>query len=574
MTAPLTYCSWAVVPRECTPKILTVVSQTRDSQPGEEDASNVRGEVGGPTGVELWWPWGRRTTGRFRTENLEACYQKLLTYKQNGSNCDLTFVLEKSQNSGMVSLLVNYDLERPWKSSTLFPIVPMFSTFLVWSLCSSTPSTTIVLQLNLNCNHNYVLQQGKPHSVACQTRQMPPPIPEHDGHHNSSFSNKYSTHLKREPLLPPAFSEIHPFPQRGLPIEILNKILSHITGYCDMCKVLRVSQQFQALMLPNLWKHCGRHAGSRMLDVRDMYVPVQHFLAGLTNMHTLVLKADTNSGFVLHTWWHPSDIDMSKQLVGLKTLVFTPLHIRFNTWLREYDTTPNNNFEQWLLSQENIQYFEYRTRNHLMGVFPANMFPNLQCLKIAAKNIEVMRGLEGLQGIMHLRMTMPPPCPFIIPLILPPILPSNAPRLPPTLNNVTVLVHNDRDLEFAGLLLKLEHLKIDNGNKDLQESKGSKVANVFTELPTLEEFEAMWDDQTWIWFVQDGSTQVVNWKCHSYYYNNKYNICEESGGMREEWCQDWQPGITSVDPAMPLYFWKVWKMPPELRNLETSDSDE
>ncbi|KAG9225243.1 hypothetical protein CCMSSC00406_0007074 [Pleurotus cornucopiae] len=452
-------------------------------------------------------------------------------------------------------------------------------------------------------------------------------------------------------------------PRRGLPVEILDKILSHVTEYHDMRRILRVSRQFHALMVPKLWKHISvrPHVEGQLLntlaaqldaqcsawktrgeqvqtlglaleyiarplqyhetprDVRDAYLAVQRFLAGLTNMHTLVLEADTHSEFVSRARWHPSDIDMRKQLAGLKTLVFTPPSIRFKTWLREYDTHPNTQFEQWLLSQENIQYFEYQTRNRLVGVFPANAFPNLRRLKIAAVNIEAMRGLEGLRGITHLRMTVPPRCPFIIPLIPPPILPSDAPRLPPALSNVTVLARDDRDLEFAGLLPKLERLDIvlkrrnlrrllaalravdgvtgtrrsahlrglrflrvrrlyltpkDNGNENLQESDGGKVADIFAELPALEEFEAMRDDRTWIRFARDGSTRVVKWKCHSYYDDDEYNICEESGGVREEWCQDWEVGVTSVDPATPLYFQHVWRMPPELRNLETSDSEE
>ncbi|KDQ25116.1 hypothetical protein PLEOSDRAFT_160865 [Pleurotus ostreatus PC15] len=455
------------------------------------------------------------------------------------------------------------------------------------------------------------------------------------------------------------------FPRSRLPVEILDNILSHVTAYHDMRQILRVSRQFHALMVPKLWKHISvrPHVGGQLLrtltaqvdaqgsawrtrgeqvqtlalaleyiarpqeyydtptDVRDAYLPVQRFLAGLTNMHTLVLEADTHSEFVCRARWRPSDIGMRKQLAGLRTLVFTPPSIRLKARLHECYTHPNTQFEQWLLSQENIHYFEYRARNRLPGVFPAAAFPNLRRLKIAAVNIEALRGLEGVRGITHLRMTVPPPCPFIIPLIPPPVLASDAPRLPPALSNVTVLARDDRDLAFAGLLPKLERLDIvlkgrnlrrllaalravdgvtgtsrsahlqglrflrvrrlyltpkDNANEHPHESGGGgAVAEIFAELAALEEFEAMRDDQTWIRFARDGSTRVVEWKCHACYYcSDEYNVCEESGGVREEWCQDWEAGVRSVDPAPPLYFRPVWRMPRWLRSVETSDEDE
>lgn len=95
-------------------------------------------------------------------------------------------------------------------------------------------------------------------------------------------------------------------------------------------------------------------------------------------------------------------------------------------------------------------------------------------------------------------------------------------------------------------------------------SGGVKVADIFAELPAL---EAGRDDGTWIRFARDGSTRVVEWKCSS------CHPCEE-GYVGQEWCQDWQAGVTTVDPATPLYFQKAWRMPPELRELESSEPEE
>ncbi|KAL4259071.1 hypothetical protein AB1N83_011408 [Pleurotus pulmonarius] len=526
----------------------------------------------------------------------------------------------------------------------------------------SSPPVPILLFCQDSCNHNHTI-----HVYSSPKVQMPSPIPGSergrldDGSFNSSssFSSEYSRHLIYTPISAPP-PGIQPFPTRGFPVEIL----SYVTDYHAMRRVLRVSRQFHELMLPKLWKHiyvqpqvegellstlasqldarCSawKTRGEQVqtlqlalqytkdprchniLDVRDAYLPVQRFLAGLTNMHTLVLEAGTLAGVASRARWRPSDIEMSKQLAGLKTLVFTPPNVPFTTRLHHYNTHPNTRFEQWLLSQANIEYFEYHTRDRLVGAFPATAFPNLRRLMIAVENIEAMRGLEGPRGITHLRMTVPPRCPFIISRIPPPALPRGAPRLPPALRNVTVLVRDDADLEFAGLLPKLERLDIvlkgrklrrllaalravdevtgrrrsaylqglrflrvrrlyltpmDGGNEHHQESGGTnaiggdggdiKVAHIFAELPALEEFEAMRDDETWIRFAWDGSTRFVKWKGPS---DGRPGI----PSVGDEWSHDWEEGVTSVDPMTPLRFRKMWRMPLILRDLESSEPEE
>ncbi|KAF4596910.1 hypothetical protein EYR38_008301 [Pleurotus pulmonarius] len=366
---------------------------------------------------------------------------------------------------------------------------------------------------------------------------MPSPIPGSEGGRldngsfssSSSFSSEYSSHLiiytpiiERPPL--------QPFPTRGFPVEILDEILSYITDYHVIRRVLRVSRQFHELMLPKLWKNIhlrpqvggqllgtltaqlaapcsawrtrGQHVQTLLLalecaatppryhipqrDVREAYLPAQRFLAGLSNMHTLVLEANVPVIFATRARWRTGDIEMRQQLVGLKKLVFAPPTIHVQSRLGNYNTHPNTQFEQWLLSQENIQYFEYCTRHRLAGAFPAHALPNLRYLKIAAENIEA-------------------------------------------------------------------------------------VARVFAELPALEELEAMRDDRTCIRFAPDGSSRCVWWKRRSDYGGSLPGVGVEDASS---WCQDWEAGVERVYPASVLFFDSVCRMPPELQDLEMPESEE
>ncbi|KAL4260065.1 hypothetical protein AB1N83_010893 [Pleurotus pulmonarius] len=481
---------------------------------------------------------------------------------------------------------------------------------------------------------------------------MPSPIPGRDGSDDGSFSSiasiasfatfsSESSDVVDKPPPPPPSLPLQPFPRRSFPVELLDNIFSHVTEYPDMRSILGVSRQFYALMLPNIWKHIsirpqidepllsalagqldepcsqwktrGEQVQALKLvlalrntknpyrprkDLREVYAPIHHILVKLANLRTLSFDI---SGMPSNTDvdWQRTDIDTRMRLPCLKTVAFGPAQIEIDVGDRApYDfgcpTHPITPFDRWLLAQESIEHFEFRTYFPLVERFPANALPGLRRLKMTAQNIEVVRGMEGPRAITHLHMTVPMPCPFRFPEVPLPELPSGAPRLPPVLKNVTVLARGDGDFEFAGLLPKLERLDVLYEGRTLGHllaalrsedefthapcsanlkglrflracglslspkkvegeeywrergvvfssigGDGGTVADVFTELPSLEEFEAMRDKRTVIRYARDGSTRVVKWK----------SPCDPHiGESCEEWCQDWEGGVTSVDP--------------------------
>ncbi|KAF4596911.1 hypothetical protein EYR38_008302 [Pleurotus pulmonarius] len=341
---------------------------------------------------------------------------------------------------------------------------------------------------------------------------MPSPIPGRDGSDDGSFSSiasiasfatfsSESSDVVDKPPPPPPSLPLQPFPRRSFPVELLDNIFSHVTEYPDMRSILGVSRQFYALMLPNIWKHIsirpqidepllsalagqldepcsqwktrGEQVQALKLvlalrntknpyrprkDLREVYAPIHHILVKLANLRTLSFDI---SGMPSNTDvdWQRTDIDTRMRLPCLKTVAFGPAQIEIDVGDRApYDfgcpTHPITPFDRWLLAQESIEHFEFRTYFPLVERFPANALPGLRRLKMTAQNIEVVRGMEGPRAITHLHMTVPMP------------------------------IGGD----------------------------GGTVADVFTELPSLEEFEAMRDKRTVIRYARDGSTRVVKWK--------------------------------------------------------------